>query len=295
MMIEPGQAPLETTENAAEQLAALIEPWLQHMQWRADFAEWRQKRLHSEDYQSGALAQVTSVAGLLEGRHLLDIGCGMGGFAVAACRNGALVTALDYNQSYCAITTVRALQYDLALPVVRAAGEALPLPDSAYDLVTAWDVLEHVQNPAQMLAEIARVLQPGGIAFVTVINRLAFRDPHYHLPLINYLPRFLGEAAITLFGRSKRGSALRDRQRLGEMHYYTFDRFSRLAADHGFVTVDLDEERVRQGDIAPRRARLRSMLQLVDRLGLTVALYRLYRGLYQGTYRLVLHKVPRDV
>jgi hypothetical protein len=37
------------------------------------------------------------------------------------------------------------------------------------------------------------------------------------------------------------------------------------------------------------------MLQLVDRLGLTVALYRLYRGLYQGTYRLVLHKVPRDV
>ena len=279
---------------ASEQLAALIEPWLQHMRWRADFADWRRKRLHSEEYQAEPLQMVTDVAGPLDGKQVLDLGCGMGGFAVAAELAGADVTAMDYNPAYCAITAARGDQYALRMPVFRAAGEALPLPSAQFDVVTAWDVIEHVQQPADMLAEIARVLRPGGVVLITAINRFAFRDPHYHLPLINYLPRPVAELLIDVAGRSKRRAAFQDRQRLGEMHYYTYAGFARLAGRYGLRTRDLDAERVERGELAPKRKRRRQVLQALDRLGLTLPLYRLYRALYQGTYRLALVKEGRD-
>lgn len=278
------------TAAAEDALASLIDPWLQHMRWRSDFTDWRAKRLHSERFQAETLQLVTEVAGPLAGRAVLDLGCGMGGFAVAAELSGAAVTALDYNAAYCAITAVRGDQLGLAMPVMRAAGEALPLPSASYDIVTAWDVLEHVQQPDEMLREIARVLRPGGWVLLTAINRFAFRDPHYHLPLINYLPRPLAELLIDLAGRSKRRAAFRDRQRLSEMHYFTYGAIERLAARYGLTTLDLDEQRVRRGELAPKRARRRAVLQALDRLGLTLPLYRSYRALYQGTYRLALHK-----
>ena len=271
-------------------LAALIDPWLEHMRWRGDWASWRRKRLNAERHQGELLGLVRGQAGAIDGRRLFDLGCGMGGFAVAAELEGADVTALDYNAAYCAITAVRAERYDIRMPVLRGAAEALPLPDADFELVTAWDVLEHVQQPHAMLAELARVLRPGGTAFVTAINRFAFRDPHYHLPLINYLPRPAGELIVELLGRSKRRSAFRDRQRLGEMHYFTLPAIRKLAAAHGFRTIDLDEQRVRSGGIAPRRRRLRPALRAMERFGLSLPLYRLYRAVYQGTYRLALVK-----
>ena len=282
----------DTPVGSDDELARLIDPWLQHMRWRADFADWRHRRLHSEDFQAEMLAQVSEVARSLAGRLLLDLGCGMGGFAVAAGRAGGRVTALDYNRAYCRITAARGLRYGMRMLVVQAAGEALPAPSAAYDIVTAWDVIEHVQRPERMLAEIARVLRPGGVAVMTAINRFAFRDPHYHLPLLNYLPRPLGELLIRVCGRSKRGSVFRDRQRLGEMHYFTFRAFRRLAARHGFTIIDLDEARVRRGDLAPRRRRRRLVLRAIQGLGLALPLYRLYRAFYQGTYRLQLIKEP---
>lgn len=271
-------------------LEALIDPWLQHMRWRSDFVQWRHKRLHSEAYQAEPIALIESIAGSLHEKSVLDLGCGMGGFAVAAAQAGADVTALDYNQAYCTITAVRGDQYGLQMPVFRAAGEALPLPGATFDLVTAWDVIEHVQQPAAMLHEIARVLRPGGYVFLTAINRLAFRDPHYHLPLINYLPRPIAETLIAVAGRSKKRAAFRDRQRLSEMHYYTFGGFARLAARYGFHAIDLDEARIERGEIAPRRTKFRAAFRAIEKLGLTLPLYRLYRALYQGTYRLALRK-----
>lgn len=285
-----------TTAQSADrsELAALIDPWLQHMRWRSDYDSWRRKRLYSEQHQGEMLALVAEIAGSIAGCALLDLGCGMGGFAVAAELASADVTALDYNPAYCVITAVRGDQHDLDLPVFRAAGEALPLPDARYDIVTSWDVIEHVQQPDRMLAEVSRVLRPGGYVFLTAINRFAFRDPHYHLPLINYLPRPVAELLIAARGRSKRGAAFRDRQRLSEMHYFTFGQFRRLAARYGFRTIDLDERRIERGELAPNRARRRALLHALDRIGLTLPLYRTYRALYQGTYRLALIKDRDD-
>jgi ubiquinone/menaquinone biosynthesis C-methylase UbiE len=281
------------SDPRATALVDHIDPWLAHMRWRPDFAEWRDKRIHQEQHQHEALQLLRRGQALAnctdepnqEPLRLLDLGCGMGGFAVAAALEGAQVVALDYNPAYGSITVLRAARYGLHLPVMVAAGEAVPLPAQSFDAVTCWDVLEHVQSPDLLLAELARVLRPGGVLLLTAINRLAFRDPHYHLPLLNWLPRPVGEAVVAVLGRRK-GGAFRDRQRLSQMHYFTWGALRRLAARHGFRLYDLDAQRVAMGEVSERRRWLRRM----GGARLLLPAYYGYRTFWQGTWRVALVK-----
>ncbi|MDM8518730.1 class I SAM-dependent methyltransferase [Anaerolineales bacterium HSG6] len=78
------------------------------------------------------------------------------------------------------------------------AGEYLPYPDDYFDLILSHEVIEHVQDDAQSVAEMVRVLQPGGRIVIFCPNRLYPFETHghywrgeYHFgntPLINYLP-----------------------------------------------------------------------------------------------------------
>lgn len=314
------------------ELTARIDPWLQHMRWRKDFDQWREKRLHQEFYQREPLSllqqgiELAHLSEQLTPAHmriadqmryhlalppweremiarthtlnLLDLGCGMGGFAVAAALAGITVTAVDYHADYCAITALRAARYNLDIPVAVAAGEVLPLPSARFDAVTCWDVLEHVQSPARLLAEIARVLRPGGIVVLTAINRYAFRDPHYHLPLINWLPRSLAAMLIAGLGRAKHGS-FRDRQDLHTMHYFTWSQLKRLVAAHGFHLYDLDALRVARGEVGTRHRWRRLIARsngaggtpgTSSQAGAALLFYYVYRAAWQGTWRVVLVK-----
>ncbi len=269
------QTPVPPNPEIERALERQIEPWLAHMRWRADFAEWRTRRIWQENYQRDALAEVMPYAP--HNARVLDLGAGMGGFAVAMQRAGERIIAFDYNFAYCEITRTRAMRYALHLPALVGAGEALPFADASFHVVTCWDVLEHVQNPHALLSEIARVLEPNGIAFMTVINRYALVDPHYHLRFVNYLPRALGEKYIQLRQRTK-NSALRDKQTLSEMHYYTFGAFEKFAAQFGFRIMDLN--------------RAKSRFQKYPRVVGDV-LYDSWRAFGMGTYRLVLQKAGR--
>lgn len=269
-----------TTPEIEHTLETQIEPWLTHMRWRADFTEWRTRRLWQENYQRDALQEIARYAPLDQARvdsnaRVLDLGAGMGGFAVAMQRTDKRMIAFDYNFAYCEIARTRAKRYALDLPALVGAGEALPFADASFHVVTCWDVLEHVQNPEHLLREIARVLDHTGIAFITVINRFALVDPHYHLRFINYLPRSLGEKYIVWRNRTK-ASALRDRQSLSEMHYYTYGAFQQFAARFGFRVEDVN--------------RIRSRFRRYP-APLGNALYDAWRTFGMGTYRLVLAKI----
>jgi ubiquinone/menaquinone biosynthesis C-methylase UbiE len=276
-------------------LESLIDPWLEHMAWRRDFASWREHRINQEYYQEARFALVDRVISPIAGKKILDLGAGMGGFSVAAALHDAHVVACDYNPAYCAITAVRAERYDLDIPICNAAGEQLPLPSEEFDLVTCWDVLEHVASPEQMMAEIRRVLKPGGHAIITVINRYSWVDPHYHMCGINWIPRPLAEQMIALRGRSKKeGASFRDKQRLSEMHYYTYNDFVTLAAQHGFLVRDLREEQLREGSlpsVRPAKKLLRGVLRSV---GLEHHAYRIERRWVVGMYELALCKAQQN-
>jgi SAM-dependent methyltransferase len=110
------------------------------------------------------------------GMTVLDLGCGEGRHAFEAHRRGAHVVAVDWGVSE--VTTTRRW-----LGAIAAAGEApagaryevvrgdlrhLPVPDASVDRVIASEVLEHIPDDARAMAEIARVLKPGGRVAVTV-------------------------------------------------------------------------------------------------------------------------------
>lgn len=271
------------------ELEAKIDPWLRHMTWRRDFERWRDRRINQERYQDERLSQLQRVTDLA-GARLLDLGAGMGGFAVAAALRGADVVACDYNRDYCEIIALRAVRHAMTLPIYNVAGEALPFRPASFDVVVSWDVIEHVRAPEQMLAEIARVLRPGGHALLTAINRRAWVDPHYHIRGINWLPRAWAERIIERRGRSKHNAAFQDMQRLSAMHYFHYDEFVTLARRYGFGVRDLREELLREGRLRSPRQSRRVIRALLRAIGLEQPAYRLQRRWYVGMFELALTK-----
>jgi len=94
---------------------------------------------------------------------ILDLGCGTGGTTRLLARRGptlgvdAVLLPLQW-----------ARQSEPGLCWLQASAAALPLPDGACDLIVALDVLEHLPDDRAALAEIARVLRPGGALLLTV-------------------------------------------------------------------------------------------------------------------------------
>ena len=106
-----------------------------------------------------------------EGLRVLDVGCGGGLLAEEFARLGCTVTGVDPSEASLAAAREHAAGQGLAIEYRRASGEALPFPDASFDLAYCCDVLEHVDDVRQVIAETARVLQPGGIYFYDTINR----------------------------------------------------------------------------------------------------------------------------
>jgi hypothetical protein len=136
-----------------------------------------------------------------------------------------------------------------------------------------------------------RVLRPGGLALVTATNRYGWRDQHYHLPGINWLPRRLARPILALAGRGKQGAAFDDRQALDEMNYCTWPAFVRLSQGLGFAVEDTRETTLRAGALGSLTGRRRQLAGLALRTGLAPAVYRLYRFAILGTFEAVL-RVP---
>jgi SAM-dependent methyltransferase len=277
-------------------LAAAIEPWLQHMTWRDDFTAWRERRIWQEKHQDANVRDIVHALKHPSGKNLLDLGAGMGGLSVALMLDprvrGLRLQTMDYNASYARIAQLRARRYGLTLPIVVAAGEHLPYPDGAFDAVACLDVLEHVADVEAVLMEMYRVLRPGGIVLTTVPNRRAFRDPHYHLAGINWLPRPIAERIIERAGRGKTGGPLQDRQAHSDLNTYTWGQFRRLAEDTGFQVGDQVRHRLLRGEIRQLHGVRKAVLGLLGRARLLDPVYRAYRYGWQGTYQIRLVK-PR--
>jgi SAM-dependent methyltransferase len=131
--------------------------------------------------------------GVRDGARVLDLGCGGGRHAYEAWRRGATVVALDLDeQELKGVHYVVSEMLDAGeLPHGRCGGPArgnalaLPFPDGAFDGVIASEVLEHVWDDRGAIAELVRVLRPGGRMAVTVPTRWPERvcwaiDHRYH-------------------------------------------------------------------------------------------------------------------
>jgi 2-polyprenyl-6-hydroxyphenyl methylase/3-demethylubiquinone-9 3-methyltransferase len=107
----------------------------------------------------------------LTGLHVLDVGCGGGLLAEEFARLGCAVTGVDPSQESLAAAREHAATQGLAIGYQRGSGEALPFVADSFDVVYCCDVLEHVNDLRQVIAETARVLKPGGVYLYDTINR----------------------------------------------------------------------------------------------------------------------------
>jgi len=107
----------------------------------------------------------------VNGKTLLDVGCGGGILAEAFADLGFAVTGIDPSASSVATAQQHADQRGLSIRYQVGSGEQLPIADNSFDYVSCCDVLEHVRDVDAVLSEISRVLKPGGIFFYDTINR----------------------------------------------------------------------------------------------------------------------------
>lgn len=204
------------------------------------------------------VGDVERVVGPLAGAAVLDLGCGRHAYWTRAyVARGARVTGVELDPVRCREARERLLADPPAgdgrvLGIVRGSGEHLPLAASSVCFVHCAQVLEHVRRPDAFLAELRRVLQPGGHAYLTAINRFALRDPHFGVVGVNYLPRALGDQVLRWLGATNPEGG----QTLAEMHYYSRPAFRRLCAESGLdLVVDLKQQE-RLAKHGPLRGRL---------------------------------------
>ena len=105
------------------------------------------------------------------GKKALDVGCGGGILAEEFARLGCQVIGIDPSASSLATARAHAQQVGLDIDYRVGIGEDLPFADESFELVYCSDVLEHVNDLAKVVAEIDRVLKPGGVFLYDTINR----------------------------------------------------------------------------------------------------------------------------
>jgi 2-polyprenyl-3-methyl-5-hydroxy-6-metoxy-1,4-benzoquinol methylase len=153
---------------------------------------------------------------VVPGKRVLDVGCGEGFFAAELAAAGALVLGIDVAEE--PLRRARARHPELDLRLIDGDGP-WPLEDSAFDVIWAGEVIEHVADTAAWLSELRRVLRSGG--------SLLLSAPAH------------GRAALLAAAISPRVFAAHFDPRGEHLRFYNRASLSRLLADFGFESVSL--------------------------------------------------------
>jgi ubiquinone/menaquinone biosynthesis C-methylase UbiE len=125
---------------------------------------------------------------------VLDIGTGAGYIAEHLAKHAKDVTSVD-------LVDERKVKENYTF--VKVADESLPFKEGHFDIVISNHVVEHVGDQQQHIDEIIRVLKPGGIIYLATPNKNWITDPHYRVPLINWMPPRLASRYLrTLKGKT---------------------------------------------------------------------------------------------
>ena len=143
-----------------------------------------------------------------EGSAVLDIGSGGGFLAATLADAGYDVVGIDP-----AMSAVRAAAQHVPASFVLGAGETLPFANDSFDSVVCSEVLEHVEDIDAVVAEVGRVLRPGGVLIFslpnrTLLSRLALIELAQRNSITSVLPsglhdwdRFIGSRDLTELAR----------------------------------------------------------------------------------------------
>ncbi len=171
----------------------------------------------------------------LQGKTVLDIGCGGGILAESMAAHGATVTGIDLGDAPLAVAKLHLKESGQKVEYRKISAEdmAREKPES-FDVVTCMEMLEHVPDPASTVAACAKLVKPGGQVFFSTINRnpkswlFAIVGAEY---VLNLLPKGTHEYMKFIkpseMERWARHAGLTMRELIG-MHYNPLTRQYRL-------------------------------------------------------------------
>ena len=101
----------------------------------------------------------------------LDIGCGGGLLCEPFARLGGKVTGVDADEQAINVAKAHAKQGSLHITYKCTTAEDLASTKQQFDIVTALEIIEHVDNPQDFLKNCLKLVKPGGLLFVSTLNR----------------------------------------------------------------------------------------------------------------------------
>jgi len=108
----------------------------------------------------------------LEGKNVLDVGCGGGILSESMAQRGAKVTAIDMGKAPLSVARLHAMEADIEVDYQQITVEELAAKmPGEFDTVTCMEMLEHVPDPASVINACYQLVKPGGSVFLSTINR----------------------------------------------------------------------------------------------------------------------------
>jgi 2-polyprenyl-3-methyl-5-hydroxy-6-metoxy-1,4-benzoquinol methylase len=170
-----------------------------------------------------------------EGARVLDVGCGDAGVLIAFAEAGAVCSGIEPDARSLERGSVRAEEHGVRVDLRQSFAEQLPFPDASFDLVVLDNVLEHVQDREKTLAEIQRVVRPGGLLYLVTPKPFAlyslWSDPHYAMAGLVLMPRSM---QVWYFEKVRGGG----RGNYGVGVIPTRRAVLRMLARHGFRSLE---------------------------------------------------------
>jgi 2-polyprenyl-3-methyl-5-hydroxy-6-metoxy-1,4-benzoquinol methylase len=167
--------------------------------------------VHQEETSKESfLDRLRIIEGYRKNGRLLDIGCAVGHFLKAARSQGWDTHGVEISEF--------ASEYarkNYSLNIITGELSDGNFEDDYFDVVTMWDVIEHLQNPKKDLIEVNRILKSEGILLLTTANMLSFDA------------KFLREGWGTIISPP------------GHVYYFTVKSFLRLLKETGFEPIDI--------------------------------------------------------
>ncbi|MEX0683078.1 MAG: methyltransferase domain-containing protein [Dehalococcoidia bacterium] len=178
----------------------------------------------------------------LEGKLILDAGCGVGAFVRRLREFSPQVYGFDVERE----SVLRGVEEVPGLML--AVAEHLPYKDGAFDVILMHEVLEHVDDDLASLREMRRVLAPDGRLVVFCPNRLYPFETHGifigkkyvfgNVPFVNYLPDILRDRLVPHAGTYTKGKLRRIYRKAGleaELHSFVYPGFDHVMAGRKIV------------------------------------------------------------
>ena len=100
--------------------------------------------------------------GSLQGKKVMDVGCGLGFFSIELAGRGAEVLGIDQDRA-----SLDYLTSEYGISTHRVDVDREPLPGTGFDLILAGEILEHLADPSGFMVKVAKSLTPGGIVILT--------------------------------------------------------------------------------------------------------------------------------